>query len=200
MLYICLFPQLVAGPIVKYNSVREQLRDRQVGAEEISAGIRRFIIGLSKKMLIANVMAAAVDKMFALGMAQLDTASAWVGAVCYLFQIYFDFSGYSDMAVGMGKMFGFTFPENFDYPYTASSVRQFWKNGIYRSHRGSGNICISRWAATERGRQERSLTDFLYFYVQESGMGRTGHSWCGEYTMGFSPCWRRLWSRKKAAQ
>ena len=127
MLYICLFPQLVAGPIVKYNSVREQLRDRQVGAEEISAGIRRFIIGLSKKMLIANVMAAAVDKMFALDMAQLDTASAWVGAVCYLFQIYFDFSGYSDMAVGMGKMFGFTFPENFDYPYTASSVRQFWK-------------------------------------------------------------------------
>ena len=114
MLYICLFPQLVAGPIVKYNSVREQLRDRQVGAEEISAGIRRFIIGLSKKMLIANVMAAAVDKMFALDMAQLDTASAWVGAVCYLFQIYFDFSGYSDMAVGMGKMFGFTFPENFD--------------------------------------------------------------------------------------
>lgn len=198
MLYICLFPQLVAGPIVKYNSVREQLRDRQVGAEEISAGIRRFIIGLSKKMLIANVMAAAVDKMFALDMAQLDTASAWVGAVCYLFQIYFDFSGYSDMAVGMGKMFGFTFPENFDYPYTASSVRQFWKNGIYRSHRGSGNICISRWAATERGRQERSLTDFLYFYVQESGMGRTGHSWCGEYTMGFSPCWRRLWSRKKS--
>jgi alginate O-acetyltransferase complex protein AlgI len=78
-------------------------------------------------MLIANVMAAAVDKMFALDMAQLDTASAWVGAVCYLFQIYFDFSGYSDMAVGMGKMFGFTFPENFDYPYTASSVRQFWK-------------------------------------------------------------------------
>ena len=77
MLYICLFPQLVAGPIVKYNSVREQLRDRQVGAEEISAGIRRFIIGLSKKMLIANVMAAAVDKMFALDMAQLDTASAW---------------------------------------------------------------------------------------------------------------------------
>ena len=127
MLYICLFPQLVAGPIVKYNSVREQLRDRQVGAEEISAGICRFIIGLSKKMLIANVMAAAVDKMFALDMAQLDTASAWVGAVCYLFQIYFDFSGYSDMAVGMGKMFGFTFPENFDYPYTASSVRQFWK-------------------------------------------------------------------------
>ena len=127
MLYVCLFPQLVAGPIVKYNSVREQLRSRTVTPEGMADGVQRFIIGLSKKMLIANVMASAVDKMYALEMSQLDTASAWVGAVCYLFQIYFDFSGYSDMAVGMGKMFGFTFPENFNYPYTASSIRDFWK-------------------------------------------------------------------------
>ncbi len=127
MLYVCLFPQLVAGPIVKYNSVREQLRSRTVTSEGMADGIQRFIIGLSKKMLIANVMAAAVDKMFALELSQLDAASAWVGAVCYLFQIYFDFSGYSDMAVGMGKMFGFTFPENFNYPYIATSVRDFWK-------------------------------------------------------------------------
>lgn len=127
MLYVCLFPQLVAGPIVKYNSVREQLRHREVTADAMAEGIQRFIIGLSKKMLIANVMAVAVDKMFVLEISQLDMASAWLGAVCYLFQIYFDFSGYSDMAVGMGKMFGFTFPENFDYPYTASSVRGFWK-------------------------------------------------------------------------
>ena len=127
MLYVCLFPQLVAGPIVKYNSVRVQLKSRTVTTEGMADGIQRFIIGLSKKMLIANVMASAVDKMYALEMSQLDTASAWVGAVCYLFQIYFDFSGYSDMAVGMGKMFGFTFPENFNYPYTASSIRDFWK-------------------------------------------------------------------------
>ena len=127
MLYVCLFPQLVAGPIVKYNSVREQLQDRQVSAQGTASGIQRFIVGLSKKMLIANVMAVAVDRMFALDMAQLDMASAWVGAVCYMLQIYFDFSGFSDMAVGMGKMFGFTFPENFDYPYTACSIRQFWK-------------------------------------------------------------------------
>ena len=127
MLYVCLFPQLVAGPIVKYNSVREQLKSRTVTPEGMADGIQRFIIGLSKKMLIANVMASAVDKIYALEMSQLDTASAWVGAVCYLFQIYFDFSGYSDMAVGMGKMFGFTFPENFNYPYTASSIRDFWK-------------------------------------------------------------------------
>lgn len=112
---------------MKYNSVREQLRSRTVTSEGMADGIQRFIIGLSKKMLIANVMAAAVDKMFALELSQLDAASAWVGAVCYLFQIYFDFSGYSDMAVGMGKMFGFTFPENFNYPYIATSVRDFWK-------------------------------------------------------------------------
>lgn len=127
MLYISLFPQLVAGPIVKYNSVREQIGNRQVSAEEIGDGIIRFIIGLSKKMLIANTMAGAADAMFALGGGQLDTLSAWVGAISYMLQIYFDFSGYSDMAVGMGKMLGFTFPENFNYPYIAVSMRDFWK-------------------------------------------------------------------------
>lgn len=155
MLYVCLFPQLVAGPIVKYNSVREQLRHREVTAQGISAGIQRFIVGLSKKMLIANVMAVAVDKMFALEAAQLDMASAWVGAVCYMLQIYFDFSGYSDMAVGMGKMFGFTFPENFDYPYTACSIRQFWKKW---------HISLTSW-----------FREYLYFPLggNKKGRGRT---------------------------
>lgn len=152
MLYVCLFPQLVAGPIVKYNSVREQLQDRQVSAEGTASGIQRFIVGLSKKMLIANVMAVAVDRMFALDMAQLDMASAWVGAVCYMLQIYFDFSGYSDMAVGMGKMFGFTFPENFDYPYTACSIRQFWK----RWH-----ISLTSW-----------FREYLYFPLGGNRKGR----------------------------
>lgn len=155
MLYVCLFPQLVAGPIVKYNSVREQLRHREVTVQGISAGIQRFIVGLSKKMLIANVMAVAVDKMFALEVAQLDMASAWVGAVCYMLQIYFDFSGYSDMAVGMGKMFGFTFPENFDYPYTACSIRQFWKKW---------HISLTSW-----------FREYLYFPLggNKKGRGRT---------------------------
>ncbi len=152
MLYVCLFPQLVAGPIVKYNSVREQLQDRQVSAQGTASGIQRFIVGLSKKMLIANVMAVAVDRMFALDMAQLDMASAWVGAVCYMLQIYFDFSGYSDMAVGMGKMFGFTFPENFDYPYTACSIRQFWK----RWH-----ISLTSW-----------FREYLYFPLGGNRKGR----------------------------
>ena len=152
MLYVCLFPQLVAGPIVKYNSVREQLQDRQVSAEGVASGIQRFIVGLSKKMLIANVMAVAVDRMFALDMAQLDMASAWAGAVCYMLQIYFDFSGYSDMAVGMGKMFGFTFPENFDYPYTACSIRQFWKKW---------HISLTSW-----------FREYLYFPLGGNRKGR----------------------------
>ncbi len=152
MLYVCLFPQLVAGPIVKYNSVREQLQDRQVSAEGTASGIQRFIVGLSKKMLIANVMAVAADKMFALDTAQLDMASAWVGAVCYMLQIYFDFSGYSDMAVGMGKMFGFSFPENFDYPYTACSIRQFWKKW---------HISLTSW-----------FREYLYFPLGGNRKGR----------------------------
>ena len=152
MLYVCLFPQLVAGPIVKYNSVREQLQDRQVSAEGTASGIQRFIVGLSKKMLIANVMAVAADRMFALDIAQLDMASAWVGAVCYMLQIYFDFSGYSDMAVGMGKMFGFTFPENFDYPYTACSIRQFWKKW---------HISLTSW-----------FREYLYFPLGGNRKGR----------------------------
>lgn len=152
MLYVCLFPQLVAGPIVKYNSVREQLQDRQVSAEGVASGIQRFIVGLSKKMLIANVMAVAVDRMFVLDMAQLDMASAWVGAVCYMLQIYFDFSGYSDMAVGMGKMFGFSFPENFDYPYTACSIRQFWKKW---------HISLTSW-----------FREYLYFPLGGNRKGR----------------------------
>lgn len=157
MLYVCLFPQLVAGPIVRYNSVKEQFKSRQVTSEGLYKGIQRFIIGLSKKMLIANVMAAAADKMFALPAAELDMASAWVGAVSYLFQIYFDFSGYSDMAVGMGLMFGFTFPENFNYPYIATSVRDFWK----RWH-----ISLTSW-----------FREYLYFPLGGNRKGRARTMW-----------------------
>lgn len=126
-LYICLFPQLVAGPIVKYGSIKDAISDRKVTIEKLSEGIGYFIIGLSKKMLIANVCATAADKMFALELSNVNIAVAWVGAISYLFQIYFDFSGYSDMAVGIGKMLGFEFPQNFNYPYIAGTVRDFWK-------------------------------------------------------------------------
>lgn len=126
MVYILLFPQLVAGPIVKYHTISESIKNRRVDIRSIQEGITRFIFGLSKKLLVANVVAVGADRIFALD-DRLDMPGAWLGAVCYMLQIYFDFSGYSDMAVGMGRMFGFTFPRNFNYPYIATSVRDFWK-------------------------------------------------------------------------
>lgn len=127
LLYISLFPQLIAGPIVKYNSVKEQIAARRVTVDKLAAGIRRFVIGLSKKMLIANPMGYAADRIFGMDTGSIDTPLAWLGAVCYTLQIYFDFSGYSDMAVGLGKCMGFDFPENFDYPYSAAGIRSFWR-------------------------------------------------------------------------
>ena len=127
MLYISFFPQLIAGPIVKYHSIADQIDSRHADMRKISGGMRRFIMGLSKKVLLSDTMAAAADYVFALRNDELGMAAAWVGAVAYMLQIYFDFSGYSDMAIGMGKMFGFDFNENFNYPYIASSVQDFWR-------------------------------------------------------------------------
>lgn len=135
-LYITFFPQLVAGPIVKYYDFADQIDNRRTTPEMTAQGIRRFITGLSKKLLIANTMAAAADYVYGLESSQLSIALAWLGAVSYLFQIYFDFSGYSDMAIGLGKMFGFTFKENFNYPYISSSMQEFWR----RWH-----ISVSTW-------------------------------------------------------
>ena len=127
LLYISFFPQLIAGPIVKYHDVNLQIENRTLNADILSQGIRRFIIGLSKKLLIADVTAAVVDDVFAMQVSEISGLCAWLGAVLYIFQIYFDFSGYSDMAIGLGKMFGFEFKENFNYPYTALGIRGFWR-------------------------------------------------------------------------
>jgi alginate O-acetyltransferase complex protein AlgI len=126
-LYIVLFPQLIAGPIVRYHAIADQLRQRTVTAEGFAEGIHRFVIGLAKKVLIANTVAQAADQIFALDTAQIGSGVAWLGIVCYTLQIYFDFSGYSDMAIGLALMFGFRFPENFNYPYAARSVQDFWR-------------------------------------------------------------------------
>ncbi|HIK08808.1 MAG TPA: MBOAT family protein [Oscillatoriaceae cyanobacterium M33_DOE_052] len=126
-LYIALFPQLIAGPIVRYEDIEQQLQKRQINFEKFANGIQRFIIGLGKKMLIANTVAAPVDKIFALPSGELSFPLAWLAVSCYTLQIYFDFSGYSDMAVGLGKMFGFDFCENFRYPYISASIREFWR-------------------------------------------------------------------------
>lgn len=125
--YVTMFPQLVAGPIVRYRDVAAQLRERSVSVDDFSTGCLRFILGLGKKVLIANAVAVPADAIFGLPASQLATSLAWVGTVCYSIQIYFDFSGYSDMAIGLGGMLGFRFPENFNYPYAAKSIQEFWR-------------------------------------------------------------------------
>ena len=126
-LYIASFPQLIAGPIVRYHDVEKQIRTRQHSIRLFASGVERFIYGLSKKILIANPMGAMADNIFILGAADLSTPIAWVGIICYTLQIYYDFSGYSDMAIGLGRMFGFRFLENFNYPYIAQSIKEFWR-------------------------------------------------------------------------
>src|SRR5262245_11765986 len=126
-LYLLLFPQLVAGPIIRYRDIADQLARRLVTLDDFAYGVRRFIIGLGKKVLIANVVAGPADKIFAMPAAQWSAGHAWLAIVCYTLQIYFDFSGYSDMAIGLGRMFGFRFPENFRWPYVADSVQAFWR-------------------------------------------------------------------------
>ncbi|MBR2659766.1 MAG: MBOAT family protein [Clostridia bacterium] len=139
--YIVLFPQLVAGPIVRYEEIQSQLQSRRETLEDFTEGLRRFAIGLGKKVILANAMAAIADPI--LDSAVLPPGSAWLAAVAYMLQIYFDFSGYSDMAIGMGRFFGFRFSENFNYPYAADSITEFWR----RWH-----ISLSSW-----------FRDYVYF-------------------------------------
>jgi alginate O-acetyltransferase complex protein AlgI len=143
-LFILLFPELVAGPIVRFSEIADQIanREKQETIDNKLIGLFRFIIGLSKKVLIANVLGAEVDKIFGSPILELSTPIAWIGILAYTFQIYFDFSGYSDMAIGLAKMMGFTFPENFDKPYTSQSITEFWR----RWH-----ITLGRW-----------MRDYLY--------------------------------------
>ena len=125
-LYISLFPQLIAGPIVRYNQIETEITYRQVTFDNFSIGMKRFIYGLAKKVLIANYVAQIADNTFDY-LGEKTVAMAWLGAVCYTLQIYFDFSGYSDMAIGLGRMFGFNFSENFNYPYISRSITEFWR-------------------------------------------------------------------------
>lgn len=154
-LYISFFPQLIAGPIVRYHDINEQLDNRRMTVEKTASGVRRFIVGLSKKLLVANVLGELADKVFALPGAELNMPVAWLGAIAYALQIYFDFSGYSDMAIGLGRMFGFEIMENFNFPYIARSLRDFWK----RWH-----ISLTNW-----------FREYLYFPLggNRKGVART---------------------------
>ena len=143
LLYISFFPQLIAGPIVIYHEVADQIDRRELTPELTLSGLRRFILGFGKKILLANSTGEIADAVFAMTADQLDFRLAWLGAVCYTLQIYYDFSGYSDMAIGLGKMFGFHFLENFNYPYISRSITEFWR----RWH-----ISLSTW-----------FRDYVYF-------------------------------------
>ena len=127
LMYVSLFPQLIAGPIVKYSDVADQIDNRQVTLRGVASGIRRFVFGLAKKLLIANGAGLIVDALYALPSSELNALCGWLAAISYCIQIYYDFSGYSDMAIGLGSMAGFEFKENFNYPYTAVSIRDFWR-------------------------------------------------------------------------
>lgn len=152
-LYIFFFPQLIAGPIVRYLDLEKQLIKRSISIEIFATGVRRFILGLGKKMLIANTLAVPVNAIFSLPSQGLNSSVAWLGITCYTLQIYFDFSGYSDMAIGLGLLFGFQLPENFNYPYISQSIREFWQ----RWH-----ISLSSW-----------FRDYLYIPLGGNRCSRT---------------------------
>lgn len=151
-LYISFFPQLIAGPIVKYETVADEIDHRQENWTDFSAGVCRFLVGLGKKVILSNQLALAADAAYSVDHSALTTGLAWLGAVCYTLQIYYDFSGYSDMAIGLGRMFGFHFLENFDYPYSSRSVTEFWR----RWH-----ISLSTW-----------FRDYVYFPLGGSRVDR----------------------------
>ncbi len=155
LLYISMFPQLLAGPIVRFKEVSGQIRNRTVTNEKIAIGFFRFCVGLSKKILIADILGQFVDAQLAQGVAGIESFTSWLILLSYTFQIYFDFSGYSDMAIGLGLMMGFRFPENFDYPYLSRSITEFWK----RWH-----ITLGNW-----------MKDYLYIPLggNKPGVSRT---------------------------
>jgi alginate O-acetyltransferase complex protein AlgI len=151
-LYLALFPQLVAGPIVRYRDLAQQIRERTVTSAAFAEGVRRFVFGLAKKVVIADTLAGAADSVFALSADALSPAVAWLGVATYTLQIYFDFSGYSDMAIGIGLMLGFRLPENFLHPYASRSITEFWR----RWH-----VSLSSW-----------FRDYLYIPLGGSRRGR----------------------------
>ena len=188
--YVAMFPQLVAGPIVRYRDIAEQLQSRTITFDLFASGVNRFVIGLAKKLLIANTISVAAEEIFALPTDHLSPSIAWFGAVCFAVQIYFDFSGYSDMAIGMGRMLGFSFPENFNYPYISQSMREFWQ----RWH-----ISLSTWFRDylyiPLGGNRRSPRAHTRIWLSFSpcaacGMAPVGHSWSGACTMVSSWSWR----------
>ena len=207
LLYISYFPQLIAGPIVKYHDVELEINNRKQTVDETGKGIRRFVAGLSKKVLIANTMGMAADNIFNASAGMLSGAGAWLGAVSYMLQIYFDFSGYSDMALGLGRMFGFHFKENFDYPYVSSSIREFWRrwhislSGWFREYlyiplggnrKGKFRTVVNKMivflvTGIWHGASELSVLGSLSWILSDAGRIYTGNSEEGRTTEELFP-------------
>ncbi len=165
LLYIAFFPQLIAGPIVRYEDIAKQIEEREFTVDRISRGMNRFIYGLGKKVLIANQMGFVADTMFSFAPGSIGTPEAWIGAICYTLQIFFDFSGYSDMAIGLGCIFGFDFKENFNYPFISGSIQEFWR----RWH-----ISLSTWfkeyvyiplGGNRKGKARTTINKLLVFFL-----------------------------------
>ncbi len=165
LLYISLFPQILAGPIVRYRDIEAQLRARDVSLEDMAEGFRRFSFGMAKKVLLANTLSLTANAVYALPEGSVNMPVAWLGAIAYLLQIYFDFSGYSDMAIGLGRAFGFRLRENFNYPYAALSMQDFWR----RWH-----ISLSTWfreyvyiplGGNRRGKFRTGLNKLIVFIL-----------------------------------
>ena len=142
LLYISFFPQLIAGPIVKYRDISKEIDERHADAQQVMQGLQRFIIGLSKKVLISNTVGQVADHIFAAQASSINGVTAWLAAISYLLQIYYDFSGYSDMAIGLGQVFGFHFRENFDHPYDATCHKPVRKNTMQHVFVTSGESGI----------------------------------------------------------
>ncbi len=153
-LYISFFPQLIAGPIVRYNTISKQILSRTTTIDSFSSGCIRFMVGFSKKVLLANTLGLIADRIFSTNLSQITSSLAWLGIISYAFQIFFDFSAYSDMAIGLGKIFGFNFSENFNYPYISKSISEFWR----RWH-----ISLGTW-----------FRDYVYFPLGGSRVKKQG--------------------------
>ncbi len=163
--YVTMFPQLVAGPIVRYAEIHKQLAVKNLSWVGFSVGVERFIIGLAKKVLIANTFAAIADDIFQQDVADLSSGYAWLGVIVYAFQIYFDFSGYSDMAIGLGRMMGFHFPENFNYPYVSKNIREFWSRWHMTLSAWFRDYLYISLGGNRKGRSRTYLNLLIVFFI-----------------------------------
>ncbi len=164
-LYICLFPQLIAGPIVQYADVADQIENRTEDFTQVVYGVKRFIVGLAKKVLLANTLGAVADKIFDAPVSSFSPKIAWLGVVAYHFQIFFDFSGYSDMAIGLGSIFGFKFLENFNYPYISKSITEYWRRWHISLGSWFKNYLYIPLGGNRKGNVRTYLNIFIVFLV-----------------------------------